>query len=134
MKFVKRALKILVYLLIILLLGGYFFIRFIGNRSVPDYNEEVVLNGLMGEVKVYRDSFAIPHIYAENEQDLYKTVGYLMAQDRLWQMDLLRRVTQGRLSEIFGEDMVDADLFLRALRIPEKSLLLQEIATPAQLN
>lgn len=134
MKFVKRALKILVYLFIILLIGGYFFIRFIGNRSVPDYNKEIVLNGLNEEVKVYRDSFAIPHIYANNEEDLYRSVGYLMAQDRLWQMDLLRRVTQGRLSEIFGEDMVDADLFLRALRIPEKSVLLMEIASPEVLS
>ena len=46
-------------------------------------------------------------------------VGYTMAQDRMWQMDLLRRVTTGRLSEIFGEDMVNSDQLLRALRIPE---------------
>ncbi|MDX2444684.1 MAG: penicillin acylase family protein, partial [Bacteroidales bacterium] len=134
MKFVKRALKILVYLFIILLIGGYFFIRFIANRSVPDYNKKIELKGLNEEVKVSRDSFAIPHIYANNEEDLYRAVGYLMAQDRLWQMDLLRRVTQGRLSEIFGEDMVDADLFLRALRIPEKSVFLMEIASPEILS
>ncbi len=134
MKFVKRALKILVYLFIILLIGGCFFIRFIANRSVPDYNKKIELKGLNEEVKVSRDSFAIPHIYANNEEDLYRAVGYLMAQDRLWQMDLLRRVTQGRLSEIFGEDMVDADLFLRALRIPEKSVFLMEIASPEILS
>ena len=48
-------------------------------------------------------------------------VGYLSAQDRLWQMDLLRRVTQGRLSEIFGEKLVDTDVLLRKLRMPEHS-------------
>ena len=85
MKFVKRALKILVYLFIILLIGGCFFIRFIANRSVPDYNKKIELKGLNEEVKVSRDSFAIPHIYANSEEDLYRAVGYLMAQDRLWQ-------------------------------------------------
>jgi len=70
---------------------------------------------------VIRDSFAIPHIYAENEKDLYLAAGFVMAQDRMWQMDLLRRVTLGRLSEIFGPDMADADQLLRSLRMNEKS-------------
>lgn len=111
-------------MLVIIIVSGYFLIFHIAKRAVPDYNQEVLLKGLTDEVKVYRDSFAIPHIYAKNEEDLYRTTGYIMAQDRLWQMDLLRRATQGRLSEIFGEDLVNTDQLLRALKIPEKSRMM----------
>ncbi len=111
-------------MLLVIMVGGYFFISHIAKRAVPDYNKEVLLEGLNNEVKVFRDSFAIPHIYAENEEDLYLTTGYVMAQDRLWQMDLLRRATQGRLSEIFGEDLADTDQLLRALKIPEKARMM----------
>ncbi|MCK4631281.1 MAG: penicillin acylase family protein, partial [Bacteroidales bacterium] len=60
---------------------------------------DINLKNLSEEVIVYRDSLAIPHVIAQNDEDLYRAVGYVMAQDRLWQMDLLRRVTMGRLSE-----------------------------------
>jgi penicillin amidase len=85
---------------------------------------------LTADVEVFRDRFGIPHVYAETEHDLYTAVGFLLAQDRLWQMDLLRRVTLGRLSEIFGEDYVDTDLLLRALRYTEKSKHLLETGEP----
>ena len=134
MKLAKKIFKIVIFILVLAMVGGYLFLHNLANRAVPDYNQEVVLNGLTDEVKVYRDSFAIPHVYAKNEDDLYRTVGYLMAQDRLWQMDLLRRVTQGRLSEIFGEDFVKTDLFLRALRMPEKSAMIKAEADPKILQ
>ncbi len=134
MKLAKKIFKIVIFILVLVIVGAYLFLHNLANRAVPDYNQEVVLNGLTDEVKVYRDSFAIPHVYAKNEEDLYHTVGYLMAQDRLWQMDLLRRVTQGRLSEIFGEDFVKTDLFLRALRMPEKSAMIKADADPEILQ
>ena len=96
-------------------------VRFISSRALPDYDKTMAIEGLLKEVRVLRDSNAMPHIYAENEHDLYVATGYLMAQDRLWQMDLLRRVTMGRLSEIFGEDMVKTDHLLRALQMTKKS-------------
>lgn len=107
--------------LFVLIVGVLVFIGRFKSRSLPDYNKDIKLSGLIAEVTVIRDSLAIPHIYAENEHDLYLAAGYAMAQDRLWQMDLLRRVTQGRLAEIFGKDLVDADLLFRALRFSEKS-------------
>lgn len=55
------------------------------------YSGEKVINGLESEVTVFRDERGIPHIYAENEHDLYFATGYITAQDRLWQMDLLKR-------------------------------------------
>jgi penicillin amidase len=117
----KKVLIVLGVILLLVVAGGLIFIGQFKTRALPNYNKDVKLAGLTAEVTVIRDSFAIPHIYAENEHDLYTAVGYAMAQDRLWQMDLLRRVTQGRLSEIFGSDLVEADIMFRALRFSEKS-------------
>ncbi|RIH64035.1 penicillin acylase family protein [Mariniphaga sediminis] len=121
MKIFKRTLLAIVLLLIAVVITGYFILNNIKKAALPDYSEDVQIPGLTGEVTILRDSFAIPHIYAKNETDLYRAVGFCMAQDRLWQMDLLRRVTQGRLSEILGKDQLNTDLLMRALRIPEKS-------------
>ncbi len=103
------------------LIVAFFFARHISRKALPDYNKSMVLSGLIDKVEVYRDNLAVPYIIAQNEHDLYLVTGYVMAQDRLWQMDFLRRVTQGRLAEIFGEEMVESDIFLRALRMPEKA-------------
>ncbi len=103
-------------------IGAVLFASCLKGKGVPDYGKDLVLDGLRDEVTVYRDRYAVPHIYAKNEHDLYLATGYCMAQERLWQMDLIRRATQGRLSEIFGEEMVDVDLLLRALRIEAKSM------------
>ncbi len=121
MKIVKRVLLVAASILLIALIAGLFLLNQIRTASLPDYSENVSIPGLINEVNLLRDSFAIPHIFAENETDLYRAVGFAMAQDRLWQMDLLRRVTQGRLSEILGDDQVNTDLLMRALRIQEKS-------------
>ena len=106
MKALKIIFKVLMVLLLMALVGAVFLVRHISHRAIPDYNSDIFIEGLQGTVEVFRDSMGIPHIYAENEDDLYRVTGYVMAQDRLWQMDLLRHVAQGRLTEIFGEDMV----------------------------
>ncbi len=117
----KKIFKYFVLLLIIISVGGYLYVQSIKKSALPDYNQNIKISGLTSDVKVYRDAHAVPHIVAQNEEDLYTVVGYLSAQDRLWQMDLLRRVTQGRLSEIFGKNLVDTDVLLRKLQIPETS-------------
>lgn len=117
----KKILIVILILIIVSAITGGIYINNISNRCVPDYNENIKLEGLTDNVTVYRDSFAVAHVYAKNEDDLYRAVGYLMAQDRLWQMDLIRRATTGRLSEILGEELIETDLLMRALRIPEKS-------------
>ena len=123
MRILKRIAAGFLLLLIIAIAGGYLYVRHIARKGLPDYNQDVRLAGMQDEVTVYRDSHAVPHLYAKNEDDLHRAVGYVMAQDRLWQMDLIRRATQGRLAEIFCRDFIETDLFLRALRIPEKSRL-----------
>jgi penicillin amidase len=64
-----------------------------------------------GRATVYLDKYGVPHIKAENEKALFYAVGYMQARDRLFQMDLHRRLMRGQLSEVFGEDLVDSDVF-----------------------
>ena len=120
----KKILVITGIIFIVALIGGYFYVQQLKKSALPDYNEHLQIEGLTGKVSVYRDAQGVPHIVAENEKDLYTMAGYLSAQDRLWQMDLLRRVTQGRLSEIFGEELIDTDVILRKLRIPDNAVKL----------
>ncbi|OPZ57309.1 MAG: Acyl-homoserine lactone acylase QuiP precursor [Bacteroidetes bacterium ADurb.BinA012] len=81
-------------------------------------------------MKVIRDERGVPHIYASNEHDLYFMTGYITAQERLWQMDMVRHATQGRLSELFKRDMFETDIFLRALGMQEKSRMVLEKEDP----
>jgi penicillin amidase len=122
----KIAGIVLIILIAVVLVTGSLFVRSVARRGLPDFNATFELSGFTDEVIVYRDAFGIPHVYAKNEKDLYRAVGFCMAQDRLWQMDLLRRVCTGHLSEIFGEDLVETDLLMRSLRMPEKSRMILE--------
>lgn len=74
------------------------------------------LRGLEKPVTVLRDEWGIPHIYAETQADLFFAQGFVAAQDRLWQMDLWRRVGEGRLAEVVGKGAVERDRFARLLR------------------
>ena len=121
MKILKRILSILLLVIVLALAGGMIFLNSIKTRALPDYNKGFDLASLSAPVTVFRDSLGIPHIYADNEEDLYRTVGYVMAQDRLWQMDLLRRITTGRLSEVLDPGLVEADMLFRALDFTAKS-------------
>ncbi|MBN1388969.1 MAG: penicillin acylase family protein [Bacteroidales bacterium] len=125
-----KTIKIIIYsilsLLVILIIAGFFIVRSISNGAKPLYNGELDLPMLENEVEIIFDERGMPHIYARSEVDLSCAVGYIMAQERLWQMDLIRRATTGKLSEILGEDYVQTDLFLRSLRMTEKSKMVLE--------
>ncbi len=91
--------------------------------SLPQVSGEVALGGLEQDVEVIRDKQGVPHIYAKNHGDLFMAQGFVMAQDRLWQMELIRRSTNGTLSEVFGESTLGSDVFYRNLgfnRLAEK--------------
>ena len=92
-------------------LGGYVYLR----QSLPDYNSNAAVHGLTGDVDIVRDGDAIPHIFATNALDGLFGLGYVHAQDRLWQMEFQRRVGHGRLSEVFGPTTVAQDRFLRTV-------------------
>ncbi|HEX6777624.1 MAG TPA: penicillin acylase family protein [Ktedonobacterales bacterium] len=84
-------------------------------RPLPRVRGEERLPGLEGEAEIIRDALGVPHISANSLADLYFAQGYVHAQDRLWQMELNRRVASGRLSELFGEVTLEADRFLRRI-------------------
>lgn len=130
MKILKRILTILLALIVVALAGGMIFLSSLKTRAVPDYNKDMDLENLSDKVTVFRDSLGVPHIYAQNEMDLYLTVGFVMAQDRLWQMDLLRRITTGRLAEVLDPGLVDADQLFRALQFSRKSELVMASVNP----
>ncbi len=81
----------------------------------PSYQEVRAPGQLLAPVTVIRDSWGVPHIYAEHDHDVYFAFGYVQAQDRLWQMDMARRQGRGMLAEVMGPDYLDADLYLRTI-------------------
>jgi penicillin amidase len=99
------------------LLLGVAAIAFVLWRSVPPLDGAEALPGLGAAVEVVWDSLAIPHIVATSDRDAFTALGYLHARDRLWQMEMLRRAAEGRLSEIVGPAAVATDRFLRTLDI-----------------
>ncbi|ADI14776.1 peptidase S45 penicillin amidase [Truepera radiovictrix DSM 17093] len=108
-------------LLLLLLLGAFFYLR----TSLPQVRGTLTLPGLRAPVEVVRDRYAVPHIYAQSTEDALFALGFVHAQDRLFQMDFQRRVGAGRLSEVLGEATVDTDRFLRTLgvyRVAERTL------------
>jgi len=84
-------------------------------RPLPQVDGTIVVNGLHSDVSVERDRWGIPHIRAGSVEDMVEAQGYVMAQDRLWQMDLLRRAARGQLSEIFGPTVLSIDKEFRTL-------------------
>ncbi|MBK9389673.1 MAG: penicillin acylase family protein [Bacteroidetes bacterium] len=130
MKMFKRILLALLAIVIVAVITGFLFITGIKRGALPKYDGEILSSSLESEVKIFRDERGMPHIYAENEHDLYYATGYVMAQERLWQMDLIRRATTGRLSEMFGPSMVQTDLFLRSLEITNKSKMILNSEDP----
>ena len=133
MKILKVSLVTIAAILAVVLLAAAIIVPTLRKSGLPELNGEKSIAGLTAEVKVIRDERGVPHIYASNEHDLYYMTGYITAQERLWQMDMVRHATQGRLSELFKRDMFDTDIFLRALGMSEKSRLVLEKEDPAIL-
>ena len=100
---------------IVLVLGGA-FIWWLVYQPLPQLDGSAALPGLQKEVTVERDRWGAPHIRADSVEDLAEAQGYVMAQDRLWQMDLLRRVARGQLSEILGQTTLAIDKDFRTMQ------------------
>lgn len=117
MKNLKKFLLLILSLIVILalVLVGY------GYYLKPKYEGELKLKNIQKETTVYFDDFGVPHIYANSQKDAMTTLGYVHAQDRLWQMELIRRIAPGRLSEMFGSKLVKTDKFFAGLGIDEYS-------------
>ena len=113
MKFIKRFLLALIIIVFLIASGVYFWLK----STAPDYSGDIDIKGLHQPVNVTFDKFGVPHIDAKDAHDAYLALGYIQAQERLFQMEMIRRVAGGRLSEILGKDLVKTDKKLRNLRL-----------------
>ncbi len=113
MKIIKRILLGLLAIVLLITLIGYLYLQ----TTKPDYSGELTLTGLKESVEVSYDDYGVPHIYAKNDEDAYYALGYVHAQDRLFQMEMIRRAAGGRLAEILGPDLLKTDKLFRTLGI-----------------
>ena len=111
----KTFFKILLFILILLIGFVGIAVYWTFYKPLPDYNANLSVPGLSDSVTVYWDNYGTPHIDATNRHDLYFTVGYVHAQDRLWQMTVIQLAAQGRLAEFFGKSLVPVDKEQRLL-------------------
>jgi penicillin amidase len=93
--------------------AGWLYLR----QSLPQVSGMLTLHGLAAPVEVVRDRYAVPHIYAQSWDDASFALGFVHAQDRLWQMEMNRRIASGRLAEVLGEQALEADKLFRTLGI-----------------
>ena len=123
----------------LIVLGGitlvlaYYFL----SRSLPDYSAHYQTPGLSEPMQIVRTNTDVPHIFGATDADSYYGLGFAQAQDRLWQMTLLRRTAQGRLSELFGPSQVKTDELLRRLDLyglAVQSVAAQDDQTKAALE
>lgn len=107
------------------------------SRSLVDYSEDFTVQGISAPVEIVRNNDNVPHIFGATDADVFFALGFAHAQDRLWQMTMLRRTAQGRLSEIFGQPTVKVDELLRRYDLyglALQSVEAQDSATRAALE
>ena len=129
----RRIFKIGLVVLLIVAVGflglavmGYRMVT----RSLPKTKGEIVLPGLETEVRVYRDGYHVPHVLAQDEHDLFFAQGFVTAQDRIWQMDLWRRIADGRLSEILGRSTLKTDSLMLTVGIGRTARRIAQSLSP----
>ena len=128
-----RGLVFVLFLCGLVLAVAYYFI----SRSLPDYNANWTVAGIVAPVEIVRNNADVPHIFGANDTDAYFALGFAHAQDRLWQMSMLRRTVQGRLSEIFGPETLRTDELIRRLdlyNLALSSVAAQDAKTTAALK
>ena len=115
-----RIFTVIPAVLIILAGGAVVWMYFFVISLLPESQAWVETPGIAADVRVVRDSNGVPGIIGEKEEDLAYVLGYVMAQDRLWQMDYMRKAGQGRLAEILGSDYLDGDHLMRTIKSGRK--------------
>jgi penicillin amidase len=101
--------------MIVLTVVSVMLVYYLASRSLPDYEKVLGVPYLSAPVEIVRDNANVPHIFGQTDADVFYALGYAHAQDRMWQMTILRRTAQGRLSEIFGPATLEVDKLLRRL-------------------
>ncbi|MEW9920805.1 penicillin acylase family protein [Marimonas sp. MJW-29] len=105
-------------------------VYWLASRSLPDYDDAVTVQGLSSPVEIVRDNANVPHIFGATDHDVFFGLGFAHAQDRMWQMIMLRRTAQGRLSEVFGTATLEIDKVLRRFDIYTLSVQSAEALDP----
>lgn len=118
----KRSLTLLAVVVAMAAAGAYWYVH----GKLPQREGEVAITGLSAPVSVRYDERGVPHLQAQNEPDLYRALGYVHAQDRLFQMELVRRLARGELAEVLGSKLVPTDTLFRSLRIREQAARMVE--------
>ena len=132
-KWLKILLGLLISFVIVFLVGGYIFHRLL-TESLPNYDGKVSASKIQNDVKIYTDSMAVPYIMAENPEDAAFALGYLHARERMFQMDLMRRAGEGRLSEIFGTKTIAYDEMFRTVGIARTAKKIVENLDPLSVK
>ncbi len=123
--------------LVLLVLAAIGLVYFLASQSLPEYDQTLEVQGVTAPVEIIRDTANVPHILGETDPDVFFGLGYAHAQDRLWQMTVMRRTAQGRLSEVFGARTVAVDKLLRRLDLyglAHRSVEAQDDYTKAALR
>jgi penicillin amidase len=113
----KKLGLILILLLAALIAASVCALLWYRSATQPQVEGRLKLTGLSAPVDIVRDAQGVPHIYAKSTNDAYLALGFVHAQDRLWQLELNRRIAAGRMAELFGTKALDTDRFLRTLGV-----------------
>jgi penicillin G amidase len=117
MKKIKKIAFLFLSIIAVIAIAIFAYTRYLK----PNYDGEIALRNINKNTTVYFDDFGVPHIYADSQKDALTVLGYVHAQDRLWQMELMRRIAPGRLSEIFGSRALKNDMLFAGIGIDENS-------------
>lgn len=117
----KILLGLSISFIIIFIVAGAIFYNMLSS-SLPAYQGIITSSKIISDIEIYRDSFAVPYIFAENDNDAAFALGYVHAQERLFTMDFIRRAGEGRLSEILGDEAVPFDNMFRTVGIKRNIL------------
>lgn len=115
-KWLKIIIGLFSSLILVTIFAGIFFYNMLSS-SLPKYEGTIQSHKIFSDIEIYRDSFAVPYIIADNDEDVAFAIGYLHAQERLFIMDLIRRAGEGRLAEILGEKALPFDKMFRTVGI-----------------
>jgi penicillin G amidase len=112
-RYIQHIFLVAIILLLITLATVYLLVK----ESAPIYHGEIRTEHVLDTTKIIFGPYGVPHIYAKNNRDAFFSFGFVQAQERLFQMEVLRRVSAGRLAEIFGKELIPTDHFFRALNL-----------------